>query len=118
MRKENLEPQLKLKTEINNFIKKHIDALIESIYLGDYSLEMVEKIKTFIGDDSKFIEKVKEIRMRPPFLEPNSTYANPAGQSGQNVALTDPAVDQKKSPRSSPALNSVACNGREGREIS
>ncbi len=68
-----------------------------------------------------------EIRTRPPFLEPNTTYANTLnpkrpGQSGQNVVVADLVFikvkqQQEKSPSNSPEFHSVACIGK-GREIS
>jgi hypothetical protein len=70
---------------IDDFIQKQttewIDALIESIKLGQHNETMINEIKTRIGDDSKFIGKVIErVRVMQTESQEGSTTAQPTSQ--------------------------------------
>ena len=70
---------------IDKFIQKQttdwIDALIESIKLGQHNETMINEIKTRIGDNSKFIGKVIErVRVMQTESQEGSTTAQPTSQ--------------------------------------
>ena len=75
----NLVPLPAVKIDIDNL---WIDALIESIKLGQHNEIMINKIKTRIGgDDSKFIGKVIErVRVMQAESQEGSTTAQPTSQ--------------------------------------